>query len=143
MRPEPARGSPESAALHWDRFRTQRHHPIPILDLASEVDALWDEPEPAVERELRSGRVVVGPDVEAFASEVAALVGVRHVVRLNSDSVVLLSALEALNVGPGGEVITTPFIWKDAALPWVIHARPPGFGRSAGREAPWPMLLFN
>ena len=83
--------------------------PVPILDLAPEHDALWPELAAAFERVVRSGQFIGGPEVEAFEAEAAAFLGVRHVVGLNSGTDALVIALRALGVGPGCEVVTSPF----------------------------------
>lgn len=83
--------------------------PVPMLDLAAEVDELLPELLPALERVLRSGHFVLGPEVEAFEREVAAYLGVRHAVGLNSGTDALVIGLRALGVGPGDEVVTTGF----------------------------------
>ncbi|MDZ7707514.1 MAG: DegT/DnrJ/EryC1/StrS family aminotransferase [Trueperaceae bacterium] len=102
--------------------------PIPMLDLASEVDGLWDEVRPAVERVLRSGQFIGGPEVQAFEAEVAAFLGVRHAVGLNSGTDALVIALEALGVGPGDEVITTPFSFFATAEAAMRLGATPLFG---------------
>lgn len=80
-----------------------------MLDLKSEVAELRDELLPAVERVLMSGQFVGGDEVEAFERRFAERTGVRHAVGLNSGTDALILGLEALGVGPGDEVVTTPF----------------------------------
>ena len=82
---------------------------IPILDLDPEISGLWDEITDALHRVLRSGQFVLGPEVAAFEEEVAAYLGVRHAVGLNSGTDALVIGLRALGVGPGDEVIVPPF----------------------------------
>ena len=82
---------------------------IPILDLGADVDEHFDGYRAAFERVLRSGQFVGGPEVRAFEEEVAAYAGARHAVGLNSGTDALVIALRALGVGPGDEVVTTPF----------------------------------
>jgi len=83
--------------------------PVPMLDLTPEVEALWPELAAAFERVMRSGQFVGGPEVVAFETEVADYLGVKHAVALNSGTDALVIALRALGIGPGDEVITTPF----------------------------------
>lgn len=82
---------------------------FPMLDLKSEVAELWPELQPAVERVLKSGYFIGGPEVEGFEAAVADFLGVKHAVGLNSGTDALILGLEALGVGPGDEVVTTAF----------------------------------
>jgi dTDP-4-amino-4,6-dideoxygalactose transaminase len=82
---------------------------IPVLDLTPEIEMLWDDLMQAVQRVLRSGRFILGPEVGAFEAEVAAYLGVRHAVGVNSGTDALVISLRALGIGQGDEVITTPF----------------------------------
>ncbi len=58
---------------------------------------------------LRSGHLVQGPMVERLETRFAELVGVRHAVAMSSGTTALVASLEALEVGPGDEVVTSPF----------------------------------
>ncbi|RTH03485.1 erythromycin biosynthesis sensory transduction protein eryC1 [Thermus scotoductus] len=82
---------------------------IPILDLTPEVEELWDDLMAAITRVLRSGQFILGPEVEAFEREVAEYLGVKHAIGVNSGTDALVIGLRALGIGPGDEVITTPF----------------------------------
>jgi dTDP-4-amino-4,6-dideoxygalactose transaminase len=82
---------------------------IPILDLAPEIELLWDELNAAFQRVLRSGQFIGGPEVEAFEREAAEYLGIKHAVGVNSGTDALVIGLRALGVGPGDEVITTAF----------------------------------
>jgi dTDP-4-amino-4,6-dideoxygalactose transaminase len=82
---------------------------IPILDLTPEIDALWDELNAAVQRVLRSGQFILGPEVDAFEREAADYLGTQHAIGVNSGTDALVIGLRALGIGPGDEVITTPF----------------------------------
>lgn len=82
---------------------------VPPLDTASELAAIRPAIDAAIARVLDSGHYVLGPEVEAFEAEAASFLGTRHAVALNSGTDALLIALRALGVGPGDEVVTTPF----------------------------------
>ena len=58
---------------------------------------------------LEVGHFILGPEEQAFEKEAAAFLGARHAVGLNSGTDALVIALRALGIGPGDEVITTPF----------------------------------
>ena len=62
-----------------------------------------------VTRVLRSGRLSIGPMQERFESMVAQEAGTRHAVAVSSGTAGLHLVLAALGIGPGDEVITTPF----------------------------------
>src|SRR5690606_33517861 len=102
--PAPSRPDPSPAATAPE---VPPAADIPMLDLAAEVEELWHEIQPAVERVLKSGAFIGGREVEAFEEEVASYLGVRHAVGLNSGTDALVLGLEALGIGPGDEVVTS------------------------------------
>ncbi|MEQ8317025.1 MAG: DegT/DnrJ/EryC1/StrS family aminotransferase [Phycisphaerales bacterium] len=69
----------------------------------------------AVVRVLRSGRLSIGPMQEAFEALVSEAAGCDHGVAVNSGTSGLHLALLALGIGPGDEVITTPFSFVASA----------------------------
>ncbi len=98
---------------------------IPIYDPRPEIAALQGEIDAAIRRVLDSGRFILGPEVEAFEEEVADYLGVRHAVGLNSGTDALVIGLRALGVGPGDEVITTPFtFFATAEAISLVGAKP-------------------
>jgi perosamine synthetase len=58
---------------------------------------------------IRSGWLTTGPKVRRFEERIARRVGARHAVAVNSCTAALHLALAALGVGPGDEVVTTPY----------------------------------
>ena len=82
---------------------------IPILDLGPQIARHEEAFKEAFQRVLRSGHFIGGPEVSGFEAEVAEYLGTEHAVGLNSGTDALVIALRALDIGPGDEVITTPF----------------------------------
>lgn len=82
---------------------------IPILDLGPEVEILEKDLLTKFQQVLRSTSFILGPNVKAFEEEIAKYLGVKHAIGLNSGTDGLVIALRALNIGPGDEVITSPF----------------------------------
>lgn len=82
---------------------------IPILDLTRQHQQLKLQIDRVVSDVMRAGTFINGPNVAAFEEELAAYVGVPHAVGLNSGTDALHLALRALDIGPGDEVVTTPF----------------------------------
>jgi len=78
-------------------------------DLTAQYEELRAEIDGAIRSVLRSGRYVLGPNVESFEREFAQYVGAAHAVGVNSGTDALMMALWALGVRRGDEVITTPF----------------------------------
>ncbi len=98
---------------------------VPFFDPIREQAAQFDALRAAFERVLASGRFILGPEVEGCERELAAWLGVRHVVGLSSGTDALLVGLMALGVGPGDEVVTTPFTFFATAGAVVrLGARP-------------------
>jgi dTDP-4-amino-4,6-dideoxygalactose transaminase len=82
---------------------------IPILDLTRQYRSIREEMDRAVLGVLAAGSYVNGPNVRAFEEELAAYCGTAEAVALNSGTDALHLSLRALGIGPGDEVITTPF----------------------------------
>lgn len=82
---------------------------IPPVDLARQYKSLQEEINTAVLDVLASGRYIGGFPVEDFEQKFATYTGVSECVACNSGTDALFLALRALGIGPGDEVITTPF----------------------------------
>lgn len=82
---------------------------IPMLDLKAEYALFREELLERLAATLESTQYILGPNVQALEMEVAAHVGVAHAVGCASGTDALHLALRALGIGPGDEVITTPF----------------------------------
>jgi dTDP-4-amino-4,6-dideoxygalactose transaminase len=78
---------------------------VPFFDRTRADAAIEAELTAAFLRVVRSGRYILGPEVEAFEGECARALGVRHAVGVSSGSDAVLAALMALGVGPGDEII--------------------------------------
>lgn len=70
---------------------------------------------------VRSGIVAQGPVVAEFEQTFAELLGVRHAVAVNNGTTALVAAIQALDLQPGDEVITTPFTFI-ATLNAILEA---------------------
>lgn len=78
---------------------------VPYLDLRVTDDSERQELLAAVDRVLRHGRIVLGPEVAEFEAKIADRVGRRFAVGVNSGTDALILALRALDIGSGDEVI--------------------------------------
>ena len=70
---------------------------------------------------LRSGQLAQGPMVERFEAACRAMTNAEHAVAVNNGTTALVIALEALQLQPGDEVITTPFTFV-ATLNAILEA---------------------
>ncbi|HZM85921.1 MAG TPA: DegT/DnrJ/EryC1/StrS family aminotransferase [Blastocatellia bacterium] len=82
---------------------------IPILDLSVQHLQIADEIAAAVTRVLGSQKFILGPEVRELEQELAQYCSCAEAIGCASGSDALLLALMACDVGPGDEVITTPF----------------------------------
>jgi dTDP-4-amino-4,6-dideoxygalactose transaminase len=82
---------------------------VPFVDLKAQHQALKAELYQAFDEVMTSCQFILGDNVKAFEEETAESCEAAHGIGLNSGTDALLLALLALGVGPGDEVITTPF----------------------------------
>ena len=82
---------------------------VPLRDVAAETAELRGDLDAAWARVLASGQFIGGPELESFERELAAAASCARAVGVSSGTDALLVALMALGIGPGDEVITTPF----------------------------------
>ena len=80
---------------------------MPFVDLTRPLAALRAEVDEAVRRVLDSGIYILGPEVSAFESELAAFLGAGFAVGVANGTEAIAIALMACGIGPGDEVITT------------------------------------
>src|ERR1017187_2793286 len=85
------------------------HVKVPLLDVKAQNAPLREAIMTAIARVVDGGAFILGPEVEAFEKELAAVLGTRRAVGLSSGTDALLVALMALDVRPGDEVVTTPY----------------------------------
>lgn len=90
-------------------FGVKRVTSIPILDLTTQYESIRADVEAAALRVLASGRYIKGTSVETFEQALAHYINTSHCIACNSGTDALFLALRALGIGPGDEVITTPF----------------------------------
>ncbi|MCB1091261.1 MAG: DegT/DnrJ/EryC1/StrS family aminotransferase [Verrucomicrobiae bacterium] len=106
--------------------------PVPLLDVNAQNLPLEEELTAAFTRVLHDGRFIMGPDVAALETEVAAMLGVPHAIGVSSGTDALLLAFMALDLGPGDEVLCPAFTFfatagtlaRTGATPVFVDACP-------------------
>jgi len=82
---------------------------IPLLDLKAQYATIRDEIRAAVDEVLESQHFILGPTVEKLENEVAQYCNTEYAIGVASGTDALALSLMAIDVGPGDEVITTPY----------------------------------
>jgi len=80
-----------------------------FLDLTLQYKSIKREVNEAIKRVLESGQFIGGKEVENFEKEFAKFCGIKYAISVNSGTDALFLSLKTLGIGPGDEVITTPF----------------------------------
>ena len=88
---------------------------LSFIDLQSQQDHLRPQLESRIHRVLQHGQYIMGPEVKEMEEKLAVYVGAKHCISCASGTEALLMAVMALGIGPGDEVITTPFTFAATA----------------------------
>lgn len=116
---------------------------IPLFTLTRQWPTVAKDVRQALERVFATQQFILGAEVSEFEKEVARFLGVRFAVGVSSGTDALLAALMALGVGPGDEVITTPFTFfatagavaRLGARPVFVDISPVDFNLDAAKLA--------
>jgi dTDP-4-amino-4,6-dideoxygalactose transaminase len=109
------------------RSISKKFDAVPLLDLRRQYQQIRTEVLAAIERVCASQSYILGPEVEALESEVAAFTGVAAAVGCASGTDALWLALLAAGVQPGDAVVTTPFSFFASASAIVRAGAHPVF----------------
>lgn len=82
---------------------------INFIDLKAQYQHLKPAIDARIQTVLDHGQYIMGPEIAELETRLAAFVGVKHAIGVSDGTTALLVALMALGIGPGDEVITTPF----------------------------------
>lgn len=100
---------------------------IPFIDLKTQYRALQPQIQARMDRVLEHGQYIMGPEVKELEDRLAVYTGARHCITVASGTEALLIGLMALGIGPGDEVITTPFTFAATAEMIVLLGATPVF----------------
>jgi UDP-2-acetamido-2-deoxy-ribo-hexuluronate aminotransferase len=100
---------------------------IPFIDLKEQYRALQPQIQARINTVLEHGQYIMGPEVKELEDRLAAYTGSRHCITVASGTEGLLMSLMALGIGPGDEVITTPFTFAATAEVIVLVGAKPVF----------------
>jgi dTDP-4-amino-4,6-dideoxygalactose transaminase len=89
--------------------------PVPLFDTATPLEGLRERLRAKAIEVLDAGRYILGPEVEAFERELAAYLGVDHVVGVANGTDALTIALQAMGIGAGDEVVVPSFTFYASA----------------------------
>ena len=96
-----------------------------FIDLRSQYSALRTSVDARIRRVLEHGQYILGPEVLELEKQLAAYTGARYCATVASGTEALLICLMALGIGPGDEVITTPFTFvASVEVIVLVGARP-------------------
>jgi dTDP-4-amino-4,6-dideoxygalactose transaminase len=88
---------------------------IPLVDVRAQYAPILGELKDRLAEVVDSGRFILGPNVQAFEQEAAAELGLAHAVGVANGTDALVLLLDALEVGPGDEVVCPSFTFYATA----------------------------
>lgn len=100
---------------------------IPFVDIKKQYASLEPQISERINRVLQHGQFIMGPEVREMEEQLADYVGASHCISVASGTEALLISLMALGIGPGDEVITTPFTFVATVEVIVLLGAKPVF----------------
>ena len=100
---------------------------IPFTDLKTQYQALKPQIQARIDAVLEHGQYIMGPEVKELEDKLAAFTGAKHCITCASGTEALLMSLMALGIGPGDEIVTTPFSFVATAEVIVLLGAKPVF----------------
>jgi dTDP-4-amino-4,6-dideoxygalactose transaminase len=99
--------------------------PVPMIDLVEQFETINDEVRAAVDRVLSTQKFILGDDVSGLEKQVTEFCDARFAIGCASGTDALILALMSLDIGPGDEVITSPYtFFATASSIHRVGARP-------------------
>ena len=116
---------------------------VPLMNLKAQYLSLEKEIDQVVKDVLASGRYILGPNVEALEGEIAEYCGTKYAVAVGNGTDALVLCLNAYGIGPGDEVITSPYsffaiaeaISQVGAVPVFVDIDPTTYNLDAAKIA--------
>jgi UDP-2-acetamido-2-deoxy-ribo-hexuluronate aminotransferase len=100
---------------------------ISFIDLKSQYQALKPQIYARIGSVLEHGQYIMGPEVKELEDKLAVFTGAKHCITCASGTEALLMSLMALGIGPGDEIVTTPFTFVATAEVIVLLGGKPVF----------------
>ena len=94
---------------------------VPLVDLKAEYAAIKEEIDAAIQAVITQTAFIRGPFARRFEEEWASYCGASHAIGCANGTAAIELVLEALGVGPGDEVVTTPTTFI-ATVEAIVHA---------------------
>ncbi len=107
---------------HFWKLQTMK-----FIDLSVQQEAIREELDARIAAVLAHGQYIMGPEINELENVLRKFVGVRHCTTVSSGTDALLISLMALGIGPGDEVITTPFTFISTVEVIVLLGATPVF----------------
>lgn len=100
---------------------------IPFVDLKTQYKSLQPQIQARINQVLEHGQYIMGPEVRELEQRLEAYTAAKHCIAVSSGTEALMITLMSMGIGPGDEVITTPFTFAATAEVIVLLGAKPVF----------------